>query len=323
MIYVLLGPDDFLKKQYINSLAKENGADLAVFGKEDVLPQAGHFLETDLFSRPKVFVLSQMPELSGSLEKVISSPNILAIAAETLDKRKKETKELLAHKNITVKEFLLPHGRELDQWIIGRITALGGKISAEAAAELARRLGRDEAKETKFGGKVVSVEEVYSLFGAENEIQKLLAFANGREISKTDVSDLVSESGETDALQITNALAEKNKELSFNLIGRFLKEQSAGDEKSGLIQLNALLSEQFRNVAMVQDFLARKISEPEILDQTGWKSGRLFIMKKIAGRFSHAKILELLNKLSALDEEMKTSQTPPRVLLDLILAQVF
>jgi DNA polymerase III delta subunit len=118
-----------------------------------------------------------------------------------------------------------------------------------------------------------------------------------------------------------HALAEKDKR-ALELISKFLQEQTASDEKGSIIQLNALLSEQFRNVYMAQEFLAGKTSEADILDKTGWKSGRLFIMKKIAARFKPQTISETLSKLAALDEELKTSQTPPRVLLDLILAQL-
>ena len=46
-------------------------------------------------------------------------------------------------------------------------------------------------------------------------------------------------------------------------------------------------------------------------------------MKKISDRFDQAKVVETLSKLASLDEEIKTSQMPPRVLLELILGQLF
>ena len=45
-------------------------------------------------------------------------------------------------------------------------------------------------------------------------------------------------------------------------------------------------------------------------------------MKKIAVRFKPKTVLEFLTKLEALDEELKTSSTPPKVLLDLIVSQL-
>jgi hypothetical protein len=43
-------------------------------------------------------------------------------------------------------------------------------------------------------------------------------------------------------------------------------------------------------------------------------------MKKLALNFDPKKVLEVLSKLESLDLELKTSTTPPRVILDLIIA---
>ena len=184
------------------------------------------------------------------------------------------------------------------------------------------RLGRDNGKETKFGGKVVDVQEVFNLWQAESEIRKLLAFAGNKEIREQEVAELVLENGEVDVFDLTNAIADNQKQKALALLHNFLKQQTGSDEKGTIIQLNALLSEQFRNVAMIQSFINSKTSESEILEQTGWKSGRLFVIKKVAARFPAKKVLETLNKLEALDLELKTSSTPPRVLLDLIVSQL-
>jgi DNA polymerase III delta subunit len=126
-----------------------------------------------------------------------------------------------------------------------------------------------------------------------------------------------------ETLDIANAIAENNKQSALRLIGKFLNQQNQSEEKAAIIHLNALLAEQFRNIYMIQDFLSRKISEKDILEKTAWKTGRLFVIKKIASKFSPKKVMEFLNKLQFLDEELKTSSTPPKVLLDLIVSQLF
>jgi len=324
MFTLLLGSDDFSKKEFIDSLVKDKGADLVVFSEGDKVPNAGSFLETDLFSKPKVFVLQNiMPEfLQADIEKLIASANNIVISVKSLDKRKKENKDLIANAKITVKEFALPHGKELNDWILKRVKFYGGAMNKEAIDLLAIRLGRDNGKEIKAAGKVVSAEEVFDLWQVDSEIRKLIAYKAGEEINEIDVKELVSENGEVDVFDLTNAIGDNQKQKALEFLHRFLKEQSAGDEKGAIIQLNALLSEQFRNAAAVQDFMAAKKPENQILEMTGWKPGRLFVMKKIAARFPAKKILDFLNKLEALDEELKTSSTPPRVLLDLILAQL-
>ncbi len=321
MIYLLLGSDDYTKKSFIDSLVKEKGATLSVYEENQELPDESIFFETDLFLKPKVFLINQARSFKN-IQKLAWSKNYIIVSVKSLDKRKKENKEFLENPAVVIKSFFLPHKEELDKWIISRAKELNAKINPVAVRELAIRLGRDDAKENRIGGKIISVDEVYSLWQADSELKKLAAWANGREITKQDVELLIFRNGETDALSITNAIADKNKILSLELSAKFLSQGTGGDEKSAVIQLNALLAEQFRNVAMLQDLIAHNQTETQILELTKWKSGRLFVMKKIAQRFSVAQVLDLLSKLNALDSELKSSTMPPKVMLDLILTQL-
>ncbi len=324
MLYIFLGPDDYTKKQHIKTLVKDLSADLIVYEKPETLPYFSELLETDLFNKPKVLVVEFfLPEVLEHLETLTKSANIIIFSLTALDKRKKDSKELLSQPLVTVKEFNLPHGLELNKWIISRVAELRGKIAKPAVEELAIRLGRDNFKETKFGGKVVEWVEAYNLWQVENEINKLLAFAHGREITEADVKLLVENNLEIDVFLITNAIGEGDKALAWQLMEKFIILENESEEKGGIIHLNALLSEQMRNLLVIQNSLEQKASDAEILSLTGWKPGRLFILKKLAQKIKSAKILEILPKLEALDEELKTSQTPPRVLWDLIMAQIF
>ena len=324
MLSLLLGSDDFSKKQFIDELAKEQKADVVFFGSDDN-PSVEELIQADLFNKAKVFGLKNLVgnyNRQSIVEKFIVSKNHIIVIEEKLDKRLTENKQLVANKNITTKEFSLPHGRELNDWIMERAKALGGKIQSPAAEALAQALGQDDAREIKVAGKIVSTEEIYSLWQADGDMQKLIALRRNREITPHDDAALTPPNREVDVFELTNAIADGQKQKAMNLMNEFLAQQTGSEEKGAVIQLNALLSEQFRNVAAVQDFLVHKKSESDILETTGWKSGRLFVLKKIASRFSTSKVLELLKKLEHLDTELKSTSTPPRVLLDLIILQL-
>lgn len=307
-------------------MAKEGKAEVEFF-TDDKVPDVGVLTEQNLFSKAKVFVLAGLTDKLGldeaKIALLVKSPNHIVLLEEKLDKRTSSNKTLLLSKGVTVQEFLLPHGRELNAWITARSKALGVTMDVGAVEELARRLGRDEALETKFGGKVVEIKEYYNLWQADSEIQKLKAYANGKGVTQGDVEQMVGETREADTLSIVNAIAEQDKFAALSMVKTFLQTDVASDEKSRIIQLSALLAEQFRSIFMVQGFLKEGITESEILQKTGWKSGRLFMVKKTAVRFAEKKVSDLLHKLEMLDEELKSSNTPPSVLLDLILVQLF
>lgn len=327
MLTLLLGSDDFSKTQYLKVKTQEKQAETQSFGKDDDLPNLNNLLEQNLFSKAKFFILKECFEKlkisEGDLEKLASTENYIFIFQEKLDKRISLNKKLLSHKLVEVKEFVLPHKAQFNKWIENRIGDLGGKIQKQAVEFLAQKLGRDNYAEIKEGGKVVAVKESINLWQADTEIKKVIALAKGREITQDDIEELVHLETEIDAFKITNAIADGKKKEAMSLIGQFLAYETGSDQKAGIIQLNALLAEQFRNVALAQDFFSRKITDQEILKKTLWKSGRLYVFKKITSKFKPQKVFELLKKLEALDGELKTSGAPPRVLLDLILAQLF
>lgn len=325
MLAIWLGPDDFSKKDSLKILARQAGAFLEIFNDSRQPPMPENLIQQDLFSGPKIFALEGLPDffrLPGTVEKLVASKNKIFFIAEKIDRRESAGRELFQNKNIEVKNFNLPHGRQLDEWIMERVKFYKGRMNKDAAGRLAALLGRDEAREIKAGGKLVSVEEIFNLWQADGEIQKLAAYANGQDITVADVEMLVPENGETDAFDLVNAIAENRGREALGLLHRFLRDGPAADEKASVIQLNALLSEQFRNIAMVQSFLEEGRPETEILSFSGWKSGRLYVMKKFAGKFRQKKVLDFLGKLKALDEELKSGSVPPRVLLDLIIVQL-
>ncbi len=323
MLTLLLGSDNYSKKQYIKTISAKEKAEIVFLIQPEIL-NFGELLGQDLFAKKRVFAIEggikHLNETNAP--EFIKSPNNILFLEEKVDKRINFNKNLLTNKQVIVNEFTLPHGKELNTWITSRVKELGANISAPAVEALALHVGRDESKETKFGGRVVDVKEIYNLLDVDNEIHKLIAYASGEVIEQEMVKALVPERKEADVLDIVNAIGENDKVKWRNLMEVFLASETSSDEKGKIIQLNALLSEQFRNVAIVQDFLQNHVPDNRILEQTEWKSGRLFIIKKIASKFSSKKVLELLNKLSLLDQELKTTSTPPRVLLDLIFSQL-
>ncbi len=312
MIYLFFGPDKFSQKAEINLIAQKAGSHVERLEAADFEAVFQKLLETDLFSQSFVFVLQNAIaklDLDKQLQKLAAGPNTIVFVEDKLDKRTKQTQSLLKNKAIKAVEFVAPSGPALVSWIQTQTQQLGANIEPEAIELLVTYLATKDQNER-------DLNQLY------NELAKLAAYAAGRPITANDVKELVTRTYDTEIWDIINAVAEKKTREIFQSLENFFKQADSTDEKTKVIQLAALLSDQFRNILLAKSFLEQNVSESEILKQTSWKPGRLFIMKRLAKNFETAKILQVLSKLEHLDLELKTSSTPPRVTLELIAAQM-
>lgn len=316
MIYLLHGADDYSKNQFLHELLARFQLPVEYFNS-DAVPKLDIFQTFDLFGGNKVFVVrDSLKELFDDRgQKVLmASPHTVIFIEGPLDKRLTLTKAILKDAHVTSKEFSLPDPGVLPSWVISKVEALGATMSMQTAKQLLDRLGISIVPTKSF------VPQIYSLQQISTELEKLAIYADGKEIVFEDVLQLVPEKIESQAFDIVNALASKDRQKVIVACNSFFGGAEGGDDKSKLIQLNSLLAEQLRAIAIVQGYESSRSLDAEILTATGWKPGRLFMVRKTAQYFSGSQVLETLEKLENLDVELKTSNTPPRVLLDLILA---
>jgi DNA polymerase III delta subunit len=315
MLYLLLGKDTYTKQRRLRQLAAQHKAELSRINSAENLNLA-ELTEPTLFSSARLFVLDGLIgklDFDSQAESLVVSPHVIVLIEDTLDKRKKTSTQWLKHKQIKVEEFTAPTGLALQQWLMGRAKELNLKLDKSVADYLISVLM--PVSTNRF------VEPTADLWQFDSELRKLGAYAEGEIITKGMVDELATKNTEVEAWDITNALAERNTKQAFVAMEKFFADQAV-DDKAKTIQLNALLADQFRNILLVQDFLIRKVPDSEILKQTGWKSGRLFIMKKLAGKFKPAQLLSILDKLERLDIETKTTTAPGQTILQLILTQL-
>jgi len=303
MIYLLLGKDSFGKRQFLTELAASLKSETVEIDspleEREVLNQTSG---GSLFASSKLVIVHnalQKIEAMPLLNKIAKTADTVVFVETSLDKRKKETKELLADKRIHLKEFEVPTGSAFINWIELRAKKFGFEFERGAAQELAKRLGDDGRTQTE-----------YDLWQADSEIQKLNAFADGKKISKEDVEKLVAESIDQDIFKVTNAIADRNKELTAKYLSDFIERSPGTDEKSKIINLAAVLAEQFRGLYSFASMLARGAGDAEIASLTGFTPGRIFVYKKLSRSIDPKKLLIALKKIEALDVDLKTSNAP-------------
>ena len=306
MLTVLLGEDIFAKTEYLQALLTKLGQGSANYKPEDSLPKLTTLGGNDLFGVSKAYVFFnclknyELPEL----EAAHNSTAQIVFLEDSLDKRLTKSKKVLQIS--TNKEFPSPDNNSAAKWILDHAKKLEIKIESSATIELVQRLMGD----TKASLPVLA---------CHNELLKLSSFANGDAITSDMVKELTPQDLNIDMFKLLDHIANHQKPQAVNLIQRYY-ESTSEDEKALTIRLVALLSDQLRNLLLTKQLQSQNMTEQEILNQTGWKSGRLFIMKKLSGSFKEPQLHSALTKLYSLDKELKSSTLPPRVIVDMIIA---
>jgi DNA polymerase-3 subunit delta len=317
MLHLLLGKDIFAKQAYINDLAKQISAGQIWYGPES-LPNLQNLLEPTLFQITQVVVFEgclNNPDMFALLPSMQSSSDHFALVEEKLDKRKTEVTKLLKLNGLITNEFTVPREpRELSQWIITHAKNQSIEIQPEAALELVQRFG--------FGAPVSFDTPEPDVWQIHNELQKLATYHNGGVVSLESVKLLVTDQSLPQVWDIIEAIAQRKPAQVLTMLQTYLSADNVSDEKTKIIQLNALLADQFRSLLLVRSAQDQGIPEDVIIQTTGWKSGKLFMIKKNSRAFEQKTLVDILAKLEALDIELKTSSVPPKVLIDLISSQI-
>ena len=149
-----------------------------------------------------------------------------------------------------------------------------------------------------------------------NELDKLAAFAPGQTIDKSMVKQLVVPALHDNIFQMIDALAHKNLPLANQLINSQLVLGTAENE------LLAMIAYQFRNILLVQSLRNQKLSPAQIVAQT--KLHPFVVRKswKFAQDFSLSQLQRIFYLLQKIDLAIKQNQTPPKVGLDILMAQI-
>ncbi len=315
MLTILLGSDPLAKKEMLTAEAKRRGAEVHTFNDSNPLPNLDSLFEPQLFGAPKVVVMDHLwkklsdADVESLLKFGEDKSAVLFVIEDSLDKRKKINQEFLKDKRVNVVQLDAPVGTAMaSHWITKYAGEKNILIEPPASQALARALLIDE-------------DSVLDVARAQSELAKLSAYADGQTITKDMVGELTENITGVDIFALLNAIAAKNKKLALLTLEDYFRTEAA-DEKSNAIKVVALLADQFRSLLMAIDAGTRNLPDAAVLQMTAWKSGRLFMMKKLSRNFNAKQLQSALSKLENLDRELKTGSMPPHVVLDLIIADI-
>ncbi|HWS84768.1 MAG TPA: DNA polymerase III subunit delta [Ktedonobacteraceae bacterium] len=216
------------------------------------------------------------------VEEVLEVSNPLVKAAEQYGK---------------VIQNMLPKGAALENWITKRAKRLNVSIAPEAKKLLADFIGNN-------------------LRLLANELDKLATYVGkGATINIDDVRQLSAQVQEARIFDLTDALAQRNRQQALNILHDLLSD---GEPP---LKLLSTITTQVRSLLLVKELAQKGMRAPQIASTLGIAP---FIVDKSlhqVGKFSPAQLEGAYRQLLATDAALKRSRLTPEMALDLLVVQ--
>ena len=326
MIIFLYGPDTFRSRQKLNEIKAKFIREIDKSGL-NVQSLDGQTLEPSEFETAvytPAFLATKRLVIVEDLLSKNRSPRIQKEVLEILNKNKLED-TILVFWESSVGDAKTKKSKLAKQRSQNLLSYLAKEkyaqrfelldeagVLAFATSQLKTKGGSAETAAVKLLVDLVGND----LWQLNTELDKLLAFAGPKKMTAADVETLVKTKLDDDIFKLTDALGQKNKPLAIKLIADQL---NGGTNPSELL---TRVTWQFKNLLLIKDFM----------EQNGdnYPSARLsyqlglhpFVIKKTAVSARHHQLASLkktYQHLVTIDYQLKTSQTNPELLFDLLV----
>lgn len=311
---VLLGSDPYLRDQCRNALVRkfiaEGARDWAVSkisaaggGLQELLQRAQM---APMLSPRQVLILQDTEALerggdealertTDALSAYLEDPapfSIVVFEAEQLDRRKKLFKTLAAgalivelSSNVDPAALTLHMAREL-----------GANITPEAASELADAVNGEPAK-------------------IRLELEKLLLYATGRQITTADIDALVVSAKKYTVWKLAEAFAARDRRASMEFLDSLLRE---GEQPAGIV---GALSWMYRKLVEARE-LPPGTNQYSAARYLGMRPETAAIALAQARKIPREQLLAGIAILAEADSVLKSGAPNPRATLEFVLARL-
>ncbi|MDD5340868.1 MAG: DNA polymerase III subunit delta [Patescibacteria group bacterium] len=188
------------------------------------------------------------------------------------------------------------------------------QISAWAEKEIKERGGKIDRAAANLIGALVGND----LWQLSNELEKLLNYSSAKNITSKDVENLVKAKFDDNVFNLVDALGNKNKKLALKLMS---DQFSLGSNE---LELLGMLIWQFRILLLIKDQQRGKpnLSQAEAAKKLGIHPFVALKSLERARNFTLEQLKNIYSQLLNIDLKIKTSATKPRLLFDLLIAQI-
>ncbi len=191
----------------------------------------------------------------------------------------------------------IPTGEAMTRWIQGRARSLGGTITFQAAAALARLVG-----------------DVPRL--ANQEIVKLLTYVNyTRPVEPDDVEALTPLSARVGDFALLNALRSHDQRQAQSLLQRMLGEDDP-------IPVFQSIVSQYRDLLLTREILDEHDREEDVARLAKMHPYRARLAVEQAKRYTISELEAIYHRLLEVDVAIKTGQMPDDLALETLVLEL-
>lgn len=215
------------------------------------------------------------------------------------DKKPTPKKSSLLNNLLAGKYFrpfdLLPNAKVIG-WIQKKIKEEKINISADALQALIAYIGND-------------------LWQLNQDLEKLMAYCQGRDIATADVELLVKAKFNDNVFHLADAIGQKNKKLALRLLSGQLNSGNSFDE------MFPMIIRQFRILLQIKEKVDNGFPTTHLASELNLHS---FVAQKAlvqALRYKLPQLKKIYSQLLDIDIQRKTGLNRPEILLDLLIAK--
>jgi DNA polymerase-3 subunit delta len=198
----------------------------------------------------------------------------------------------------TVRQFLVLKGGELRQWAAARIRSQGATIGPSALERL------------------VSLVDGFHLGELAQEIDKLVTYANGRQIDMADIDALVSGAVQYQIWDLTDAVIEGRGDRALSVL------QGMDAREHPRQVLIFMLTRQYRQLMLVQALLREGLGAEQIGTQLGLQGYPLRKSVDQASRYPAERLEAAYRRLFETDVAVKTGVLDVDTALELLIVDL-
>lgn len=304
-VYLLYGPEVYLKKQYRDKLKNAIiGDDTMNYnyyaGKgQDVNALIAMAETMPFFSEHRLLIIENSGFFASSNDALaeyipsIPETTYIVFVEDEVDKRNKVFKAVSSAGYAA--NLSSPDEKTLKLWIAGLIKKEGKNITERAVMHFLEIVDND-------------MENIHQ------ELEKLLCYTAERNvITEEDITQICSVHTENKIFDMINAVAMKNQREALRLYDDLLTL------KEPPLRILALISRQFNTLLQIKALSVRGYTSSVIAQRTGMKE---FIVKKNLGmtrKFSIDELREALESCVQSEEEVKTGLLNDRMAVEILI----